>query len=294
VGGPDETFFAGALLIYFSVGGFLAGYLITRLFLTGAFSRADQPQPSLPLSQSDKDTLAAIRPSIHDEPTRTQAVKEITKRIAQVRLDPLLSTGDIILWANARLIEGDAEDAVKGYEMALARTPDDINLRIDYAIALRKAAMPLDIIKQQLLDAYKRLTPQTDKSMKQRLYNSLTYALLYTTPPAGFTDAIKFGEEYNADASNLMDGAIDVNLAAAYGQKYSWYKARPVPDPGVQLSTVRDQALSAIKSAILRNPSWKDRLRMLLDPAYPNKDPQENDLEVFAGDEAFQKALRMS
>jgi len=33
---------------------------------------------------------------------------------------------------------------------------------------------------------------------------------------------------------------------------------------------------------------------MLLDPAYPNKDPQENDLEVFAGDEAFQKALRMS
>jgi hypothetical protein len=196
------------------------------------------------------------------------------------------------LLSNAKFSVGNAQDAVKGYEMALSRTPDDLNLRINYAIALRKADMPLDIIKQQLLDAYKRLTPQTDKSTKQRLYNSLTYTLLYMPPPGGFTDAIKFGEEYNADTSNLMDGAIDVNLAAGYGQKYNWYKDRP--DPGVQLDTVRGQALSAAKSAIRRDPSWKDKLRMLLDPAYPNKDPQDNDLEVFAGDQDFRTALGMS
>jgi hypothetical protein len=33
--------FAGSVTVFFSVVGFLAGYLITRLFLTGAFDRAD-------------------------------------------------------------------------------------------------------------------------------------------------------------------------------------------------------------------------------------------------------------
>lgn len=34
--------FAGAVIVYFSVIGFLSGYLLTRLFLQGAFSRADR------------------------------------------------------------------------------------------------------------------------------------------------------------------------------------------------------------------------------------------------------------
>jgi hypothetical protein len=43
---PPEaaTSFAGALIIFFSVLGFLGGYLTTRLFLAGAFGRADRGQ----------------------------------------------------------------------------------------------------------------------------------------------------------------------------------------------------------------------------------------------------------
>lgn len=40
--GNENTAFALALILYFSIIGFLFGYVSTRLFLAGAFSRADQ------------------------------------------------------------------------------------------------------------------------------------------------------------------------------------------------------------------------------------------------------------
>src|SRR2546423_8518445 len=36
LGGIEQKFFAGAILLFFSIGGFLGGYLFTRLFLTRA------------------------------------------------------------------------------------------------------------------------------------------------------------------------------------------------------------------------------------------------------------------
>lgn len=39
--------FATAFIVYFSITGFLAGYLLTRLYLAGAFRRADQPSTTI-------------------------------------------------------------------------------------------------------------------------------------------------------------------------------------------------------------------------------------------------------
>jgi hypothetical protein len=39
---PEEYGFLGAIVLFFLVGGFLFGYLITRLFLQGALGRADR------------------------------------------------------------------------------------------------------------------------------------------------------------------------------------------------------------------------------------------------------------
>lgn len=41
-GGGNAQVLAGSMIIYFAVVGFLAGYLLTRLYLTGAFKRADE------------------------------------------------------------------------------------------------------------------------------------------------------------------------------------------------------------------------------------------------------------
>lgn len=41
-GGGNAKVLAGSMILYFVVVGFLAGYLLTRLYLTGAFKRADE------------------------------------------------------------------------------------------------------------------------------------------------------------------------------------------------------------------------------------------------------------
>lgn len=47
--------FCGAFIIFFSVVGFLAGYLLTRLYFSGAFSRADQ--------QNDNPSVSSYAPN---------------------------------------------------------------------------------------------------------------------------------------------------------------------------------------------------------------------------------------
>ncbi len=41
---PAAVSFAGGFIIFFSIVGFMGGYMATRLFIAGAFSRADQSQ----------------------------------------------------------------------------------------------------------------------------------------------------------------------------------------------------------------------------------------------------------
>lgn len=58
--------FACGFILYFAVVGFLAGYLLTRLYLSGAFGRADQ---------SPLDTSPSTRalPTVQDEAARIRA-----------------------------------------------------------------------------------------------------------------------------------------------------------------------------------------------------------------------------
>jgi hypothetical protein len=290
LGGPNDKFFAGAILVFFSIGGFLGGYLFTRLFLTGAFYRADQP--GLPITQSEKIEITNATVSVQTAmPALTGTAAQAAKKLIDVPLEQLTRVSDLIVWARAQLDSKKYGEAVQGYGKAVSIAPDDISLRVDYALALRAAGSPLDVVKAQLLDAYKRLTPQTDKTVMERLYNALTYTFVYLDPPEGFTNAIKYGEEYTSVPSNPTDGDIYRTLSAAYGQQYKWYKEHP--DPSVDSNAIRAKALAAIKTSVSLNPQWKDTLRMLIDPKYPNKDPKENDLEVFIDDNEFRDALGM-
>jgi hypothetical protein len=136
---------------------------------------------------------------------------------------------------------------------------------------------------------------QTDPDVKSSLYKELTYACLYLPPPEGFTQDIQFAEEFLNDPANLKGGLvvakIYTNLAAAYGQKYHWYKLHP--DSTVDLKALRAKALNAVKQALDIDPSVREQLQMLMDPAYPDKSPEENDLEDFVDDPEFREALGM-
>lgn len=89
---PSEaaTSFAGALIIFFTVLGFLGGYLTTRLFLAGAFGRADRGQIVLEPPKSlagvgagdseDKTNIEKLRnywkPSGVADPTRAAEIEK--------------------------------------------------------------------------------------------------------------------------------------------------------------------------------------------------------------------------
>lgn len=289
IGGPQQKSFAGAILVFFSVGGFLGGYLFTRLFLTGAFFRADQPN----LTAAD---AAALRDAVISQESGSQSIsgdaEAAAKQILNKRLDELTSLVEIAAWAKAQLIAKNYQAALDGYNKAIALSPSDVKLRIERAVASSGAGLPREIVKEQLLEAHKWLTPETDAKIKANLYKELTYAYLYLNPPEGFNGAIQYAKEFLDDPNNVRVGRvvakIYTNLACAYGQKFRWSRDN---DPSVDLKALRNDALNAVKAAVTIDPSVQAQLRMLLDPTFPNKDPQENDLEVFAGDDDFREAV---
>lgn len=286
LGGPDQQFFAGALLVYFIILGFLGSYLLTRLYLQPLFARA----ATLPISEATRaEILSAPVAITTGAPTLPTGTDNAVQQLLKVPLTELTSLSDVYVVAKAHLAAKNYTEAIRGFIKALELAPNDINIRIDYALALRAAGTPLPVVVDELLEARKRLTPQTDRTTKERLYRALVYTLVYMEPPQGFTEAIKYGEEYLADRSNPNDGGIFVTLAAAYGQKYEW--EREHEGDGTRLEEARKKALGAVQCAIDTNPDWKEKLKALLDPDYRGKDPGENDLEVFADDDDFRSIL---
>jgi tetratricopeptide (TPR) repeat protein len=292
LGGASEKSFAGAMLVFFSVGGFLGGYLFTRLFLTGAFYRADQPN----LTPSG---AAALRNAVISQESGAQQLtgdaEAAAKQILNKSLDQLSLTDDIAAWAKAQLLAGKYPQAMEGYNKAINQSPNDVKLRVERAVAASGAGQPRNLVKEQLLDAYRRLTPQTNADIKAWLYKELAYSYLYLDPPEGFTGAIKYAEEYLNDPSTAQVGRVRAkiytNLAAAYGQQHHWYGNHP--DQSVDLRVSRDKALNAVKAAVAIDPAVQEQLRMLIDPNFPNKRVEENDLEDFINDPEFREALGM-
>jgi tetratricopeptide (TPR) repeat protein len=283
--GSGTKFFAAALIVYFLILGFLGFYLLTRLYLAGALGRADR----IAISQTDIEEVERIEiPLEVHRRTLSSEATQAAKKIASVPFEQLSTPEDIAIWAKAQLSLGNYEEAIKGYSKLMSHLPHDVKLHIEYATALfynneRSKAW------EQLLQAYKRITPSIDKDLKKNIYRGLTFQSLYRTPPDSFEDAIKYGEEYVRDGQNIPNGAIWTNLAAAYGQKTSWLLTHTL-DPEI-LKETRSHALHAINQALDFGGRWKSRLRELLQHDYHGKDPEENDLEVFEDDEEFRKLL---
>jgi hypothetical protein len=103
----DQYAFASALIVAFCVLGFLMGYLSTRLFLAGAFQRADDPAeilveqvdlaiqrrvdeapPSQNISASDVKLAERVRnfPAAQSEDSTAAALRELARRYDRLRM----------------------------------------------------------------------------------------------------------------------------------------------------------------------------------------------------------------
>ena len=288
---PQSPEFAAALLVYFSTAGFLGGYLLTRLWLAGAFGRADaQSSSQQTLSEAERrevDMREVTLEARATPPGTNAALKKITAR----SLSDLSAPADVARWAKAQFSEGNYTEAARGYRRAIRLNPEDPDLRREYAAALFRIGDVESAVREQLLDAYMQVrdNPNIDPEVKENIYRDLTFQSLYAAPPTGFADAIKYGEEYFANPNNIESGAIAINLASAYGQQHHWLREQgAVPE---QRAEARRNALKYVRRAISANEKWKERARELLQKNHPAKDAQDNDLEDFEYDEEFRKAV---
>ncbi|KAA9345473.1 hypothetical protein [Larkinella humicola] len=286
--GPGTDYFAAGLVVYFTILGFMGAYLITRLYIAGAFGRADRAA-----SKQEEQDLQRVEniqlPALGRDEVLSDDDKKAAKNVASKPLAELESPNEISVWAKAQLSLGNYVDAVKGYGKAIGQLGEDPEKRYAYATALYYSGAK-DLAFVQLLEAYKRLTAASDKTLRRNVYRSLTYQALFQDPPKGFDDAIRFGEEYVRDHQNLVSPGVWANLAAAYGQKMKWLLANNPADQ-TALDTTRSRALAVVQQAAGMGERWKKKIREMMDKNFPNKDPNESDLEVFAEDEDFRKLV---
>ena len=272
-----SKFFAGSLIVYFSLLGFLGFYLITRLYIAGALGRADQEA-----SQKLKDIMQveSIDVRLDDEgQTLTHTERKAAINLLSETVKGATAQDELAIRAKALLSLNKYTEAADVYRELLNRTPNDPKVRFEYAVALFYLGN-LEEAYRQMLRAYSSLSSTTEPKLKKDIYRSLTFQALYQPPPKGFEDAIKFGEEYVRDAQNLPEPAIWTNLAAAYGQEAAWLASHSPVDQQA-FDEARRRALDTAGKAIEFGERWENRIRVLLLKNAPNKDPRDNDLEIF-------------
>lgn len=280
----NET--AAALIGYFLVLGFLAGYLLTRMFFQAAFSRGDE------VLERAADLLKnASFGSIGAPQARTSPISEQVTAAAEKlkNLSPSTATTfgiSTAAIARANLLSGDPKQAVEAYRTAITGDPWNPRLRFEYASALENADAPSTEVLAALRDARAVESQKPDPDLRRRIYESLTYVALYEPEPQGFTDAIFYGTAYTSEPTNLPSAVVWVNLAAAYGQQARWRKAHE----GSLNKEVRDRAFASARQAIRLDPDEKAFLASLMRGDVPGED----DLSVFKEDEEFRELLGVS
>ena len=273
---------AAALIGYFLILGFLAGYLLTRLFFQSAFVKGDQAL------EAAADILKfAPAGAIGSQEAATPVTGQVSAAAEKLKdLSPSaasaygISTATI---ARANLVSGDSKQAVENYRAAIMHDPQDPRLRFEFARALENAGVSGDEVMTALRDARAIESRKQDPDLRRKIYESLTYVALYQPEPDGFTQGILYGSAYAKEPGNLPSAPVWVNLAACYGQKARWTKNHD----GQVDATVRTLALEAIREAIRLDPSNRAFLASLL----RGDRSGEDDLAIFKDDEEFRRLL---
>jgi len=278
--------FNAAVLVYFLALGFLAGYLMTRMFFAVAFARADGapdgwsqilgPLANAPVALGDGG-------GAKDPTVQTAAVAS-----KSVPLTQSLSTPQAVALAVGASLAGDPDRALQASTIAVQQSPNDPGAQYSYAVALHSMGARPDRTLSTMESAAAKTTSASDPALLASIYTSLTYLYLYEGPPKGFDQAINAAAEYDSKGGPANAG-IEINRACAYGQKVAFLKQRE-GNP-LEIGAARDLALAAAKKAIATDSSSIARLKQLL---WVTGDPGDDDLAVFQSDGEFVALLPRS
>jgi tetratricopeptide (TPR) repeat protein len=240
----------------------------------------------------------------------------VARELSALTLNDLHSVQEFAMWAKAKSMLEEYEEALKGYEKALAECDCDPALLLDYGVALH-AAGKKEAALARLKLAYEHLARATDPETRRNVYKSLTFELLHE--PRNFDHVIKLVDEYEQNKDKTADqssGGLLVNKACAWGQKFKWIAKQsdliedvsPLPikvtlagtppnwvTTHPELKKAYDEALKAVKRAIEVDPTWKKHLQLLLKRGDSVKSdrPDIEALEVFERFDDFRLVLEL-
>ncbi len=281
---------AAALIAYFSALGFISGYLITRLYFQPEFSKGDNA-----LNADAERVLRGAAPPAIDTGTLTRndvpppsSVAAAAERLKDVPVTASTAPEVSAAVARANIVARDPAKAVSAYRDAILKSPLNASLRFEYASALRQAGVAAAQVIVALRDSLTVESQSPDPDTRRKIFESLTYLLLYEPSPRGFTEAIACGETYTTDTRNLPSATVWINLAAAWGQRAAWESERN----GGQIDrTVAEKAFNAIQESIRLDPGAKDFLAGLMNPSPQQQAAGENDLIAFRNEPRFRALL---
>jgi len=281
--------FSASILVYFSSIGFLSGYILTRTFLSRAFSRSDQPEGMLPSVDreklenvsSERLVSVALSPTVGPD----ASTRESAKKSENIALTTQLDASTANLATTGAILAGNTDRALAAAKLALSKAQNDPNAHLNYAIALHLNDGDPKEIQRELETAAGLIPEDVDLAEKEDLYNSVVYFFLYLPAPVGFTKAIQYGEAF-LKRYKPSSASIWVNLACAYAQQLAYLQqSHGSPE---ELAESRDKALSAVRTALTLDPDSRSRFKELL---HGSADPLDDDLKVFENDPDFKQLI---
>ena len=282
LGGMHGGIAIGAgILLYFPSTGFAAGYLITRLVLTGEFDRAERAlaagdQRQVSAATSDDFKLFG---NIGAEPTTEQV--EAAMRISQVSLSTLTTGDEKAAWAKAQSLLKNWSNAILGFQQAIVLCPNDSDLLEQYANALYESkASAQDIVA--VLDRALSLT--NDPYSRARIIANKSQVYLDS---GDYEQALSCIDRLLRDATLPKRARYFFYRARANGRRWAAIAAVSPQDPS--LSAIASSITADVKLALDLDPELKETIRNSAAPA-SNGDPA-GDLNAFASQDASFRTL---
>ena len=254
----NATGLALGMILGFPMLGFLIGFFSVRLYISRAIYAADTeilkpPTYTTATKKAVDEALkqqSAVPPGAEDQthafaPTSAPAAEPAVDAALSLPLDRLQTASDLATRGRAALLKGRFEEAVAAFTLALQKGGRDPVVLLDLARTLRRVKTTqwshiialLEDARAQDDDA--RMSPDLRRQIMWELLN----AYLYLPMPAGFTSAIRLGQEYVTTREGRDDSFAYVYLAAAHGQEYEYYRSLEDADR-------KEDAANAVRSAI--------------------------------------------
>lgn len=220
------------------------------------------------------------------QPTTAAPTKE-DKRLALKSKSVLETPMELAGWALAQARSGNLQAAEDALREALQQDP--ANGEILFRLAeVRRLLGDLPRWCQTLIEASSKME---DVEKLRNPLRQATVGALYHRPPEGYTQAIALTDVYIGLFGNT-DPMVLLWRAAAFGQKFAAEKDRV---PKKEREAIRARALDAIMNLLAIDPKEaagaRRLLKQLYDPARFGGPPGDNDLEVFKGDDEFERII---